>query len=311
MPMNSKVMKRIVFGVILIAATTALLWFDWWLGQAQICSSGGSTWKEFHPLASLPLLAVSCVLIVFAFREIRHLAHDAGVELLGFTGILGALALASSYYWFPIASQLLLDANVRMRDLASVQMLMMAVLFIAFFEQMICFRVEDALRRIGCTMLAVLYLGLGGLYILSIRKTYGVDMFVVFLVAVKFMDIGAYFTGTAIGRHKLIPWLSPGKSWEGLIGGLVVGAGATVGAVQLFALGGGGAPRLSIGQAAMFGAVVGLAGQFGDLCESLLKRAANAKDSGHLVPEFGGVLDILDSPLLAAPVAYVLLGFMP
>jgi phosphatidate cytidylyltransferase len=60
-------------------------------------------------------------------------------------------------------------------------------------------------------------------------------------------------------------------------------------------------------EAAVFGAVVGLVGQFADLCESLLKRAANTKDAGALVPEFGGLLDILDSPLLSAPVAMVLL----
>ena len=67
---------------------------------------------------------------------------------------------------------------------------------------------------------------------------------------------------------------------------------------------------LSLGEAAVFGVVVGAAGQFADLCESLLKRSAAVKDSGSLVPEFGGMLDILDSPLLAAPVAYLLLAVL-
>jgi phosphatidate cytidylyltransferase len=68
--------------------------------------------------------------------------------------------------------------------------------------------------------------------------------------------------------------------------------------------------RMSLAWAAGFGCVVGAVGQFADLCESLLKRSARIKDSGALVPEFGGVLDVLDSPLLAGPVAYVLLNLL-
>ncbi|MCP4379805.1 MAG: phosphatidate cytidylyltransferase, partial [bacterium] len=117
-------------------------------------------------------------------------------------------------------------------------------------------------------------------------------------------DIGAYFTGSAIGKHKLIPWLSPGKSWEGLIGGLVTAAGVSILITHLAGL------EIAIWQSAIFGVVIGLAGQFGDLCESLLKRSAKLKDSSKMVPEFGGILDIIDSPLLAAPVAYALFAIM-
>ena len=126
-----------------------------------------------------------------------------------------------------------------------------------------------------------------------------------FLAAVKFADVGAYFTGSAIGRHKLIRWLSPHKSWQGLIGGLAAAAGVSLLIVAALKIDG-----IHLWQAAVFGVVVGLAGLFGDLCESLLKRSANMKDSGSAVPGFGGVLDILDSPLLAAPIAYLLLAMM-
>ena len=125
-----------------------------------------------------------------------------------------------------------------------------------------------------------------------------------FLAAVKCTDIGAYFVGSAVGRHKLIVWLSPGKSWEGLIGGLAFAAGVSILVAWAWKI------DAAVWEAAVFGVAVALAGQFGDLCESLLKRSARVKDSGAALPEFGGVLDLLDSPLLAAPVGYVLLAAM-
>jgi phosphatidate cytidylyltransferase len=136
--------------------------------------------------------------------------------------------------------------------------------------------------------------------------TWGVPLLAVFLTAVKCTDMVAYFVGSAVGRHKLIPWLSPGKSWEGLAGGLIGGAGAA-----MLAAWGLGAKALAIWQAAGLGVALGAAGQFGDLCESLLKRSVQAKDSGSAVPQYGGVLDILDSPLLAAPVAWAILSAIP
>jgi len=105
--------------------------------------------------------------------------------------------------------------------------------------------------------------------------------------------------------------LSAGKSWEGLFGGLALGAGASVLAMlvmnQLTPLD---KPDLLIWQAALFGGIVGLAGQFGDLSESLLKRSAHVKDSGAVLPEFGGVLDIIDSLVFAAPIGIVVLSLM-
>jgi phosphatidate cytidylyltransferase len=147
------------------------------------------------------------------------------------------------------------------------------------------------------------YLGLGSAVVLRMRLAYGMPMLAIFLTAVKFTDIAAYFVGTAVGRHKLIPWLSPGKSWEGLVGGMAAAAG--VAALLAWALH---IRTMSVPTAACFGLLVGLAGQFGDLCESLLKRSASAKDSGVIIPEFGGVLDVVDSVLFSAPVALIVLA---
>lgn len=117
------------------------------------------------------------------------------------------------------------------------------------------------------------------------------------LVAVA--DVGAYFAGRAWGRRKLAPAISPGKTWEGLAGGLLLGA--LVGCGALAAWG-----RISWPWVAATLALIAL-GVFGDLLESLLKREAGVKDSGALLPGHGGVLDRIDSPLAALPVFALLL----
>ncbi len=123
------------------------------------------------------------------------------------------------------------------------------------------------------------------------------------LLVVKSTDIGAYFGGRYLGKHKLIPWLSPGKTWEGLFCGLataaLVGLGCSL--VWPHAL-----STITWPKALIFGIVIGGVGQAGDLLESLMKRDAQVKDSGNIIPGFGGLLDVIDSPLLAAPAAYLL-----
>jgi phosphatidate cytidylyltransferase len=120
-----------------------------------------------------------------------------------------------------------------------------------------------------------------------------------FLLVIWANDIAAYFVGLAVGRHKLAPRVSPGKSWEGAIGGLAGGLAAGVLLAGWLSLG--------RGQAAVWAAAVTLVSQAGDLFESALKRRAGMKDSGRLLPGHGGVLDRFDGVLLAAPVAYLLL----
>jgi phosphatidate cytidylyltransferase len=182
------------------------------------------------------------------------------------------------------------------------------VVIIAFAAQMARYRLDSPIGRVAATIFIPAYLGTCAACILALRISAGMPAFLVFLAAVKFTDIGAYFTGSAIGRHKLIPWLSPGKSWEGLAGGLALGVIAAV--AIWWALGHGGHSIIDGWRVALFGLAMGLVGQFGDLCESLLKRAASAKDAGRLVPRFGGVLDMIDSPLIAGPVALALWPLM-
>ena len=124
------------------------------------------------------------------------------------------------------------------------------------------------------------------------------------LLCVKFTDVGAFFGGKALGRNKLIPWLSPGKTWEGLFFGILT-AGIVGASMSPLISAKNGYP-LWWWKGALFGMIIGGIGQLGDLLESLMKRDAEVKDSGRLVPGFGGILDIIDSPLLAAPFAYLL-----
>jgi phosphatidate cytidylyltransferase len=168
---------------------------------------------------------------------------------------------------------------------------------------------ERALTNMALTVFIILYLGLLGSFAVRIRCLYmgpaGAALVVYFILTVKSSDIGAFFTGRAFGRHKLIPWLSPGKTIEGAVGAVLfsalVGAGGMLLWQRFPALG---VPPLGLTQALLFGAVMAVAGHLGDLVESAFKRDMGVKDSGQLVPAFGGLLDILDSPLFTAPIAW-------
>jgi phosphatidate cytidylyltransferase len=171
---------------------------------------------------------------------------------------------------------------------------------------------QEAITRMAGTLLATLYLGGLAWFLMALRVKHsihpdrygGTTMIVLMiLLVVKFTDIGAYFGGRAMGRRKMIPWLSPGKTWEGLFFGLLVAGG--VGALCARWIN---PPdyHLAWWKGLIFGILIGAIGQVGDLLESLMKRDAEVKDSGSLIPGFGGVLDVIDSPLLAAPFAYLL-----
>jgi phosphatidate cytidylyltransferase len=165
----------------------------------------------------------------------------------------------------------------------------------------------EAVTRIAVTLWQVAYLGLLASFLVQLRWLpgenaqpggRGVGALSLAIFVPKFCDIGAYFTGRLIGRHPMSPHLSPKKTWEGLAGGLALSAGTAVGINRLLPVLG------SAAAAAGFGILLGLAGVLGDLAESLIKRDCHTKDASHVMPGFGGVLDVIDSILFAAPVAY-------
>lgn len=157
------------------------------------------------------------------------------------------------------------------------------------------------------TALGLFYVWFLGAHLFAIRglgsaPRAGVGYLLVFLGVVKLGDAGAYFTGLRWGSRKLAPRTSPNKTVEGTLGGLATSVVAALALAPLFGLG------ASAAFWALFGLLVGIVAQAGDLVESALKRSVGVKDSGGLVPTFGGLLDVMDSPLLSAPVALWLLA---
>ena len=287
--MKKSMKVRIAFGTIMIVLLVGVFWLDGYLERQA---------DPIRPVVGIPLAGLMLLLTGLAVAEMAAFCAGAGVRILPFSALIGSGFLGTLPFWAQMRSPSPPSGEF-------VLLMLGATLLAVFAEQMIRSRTQDAIRSIACTALTILYLSVGAALMLAIRLTSGLGALILFLAAVKCTDIGAYFTGSAVGRHKMIPWLSPGKTWEGLLGGLAAAAGVSVGIAAAVP----GIP-LAPWQAAVFGAVVGLFGQFADLCESLLKRSADVKDSGSLVPEFGGVLDILDSPLLAAPVGYMMLKIL-
>jgi len=135
----------------------------------------------------------------------------------------------------------------------------------------------------------------------AVTASAGLCWLVALMLVVWGMDTAAYAGGKAAGRHKLCPKISPGKTVEGAIGGLLAAVALTAGMGRWLSL--------PLAHGLILGASIGVAGQVGDLFESLLKRRAGVKDSGSLLPGHGGVLDRFDSLLFAAPLAYFYLSF--
>ncbi len=125
-----------------------------------------------------------------------------------------------------------------------------------------------------------------------------------FVLITKFSDTGAYVVGSLIGRHKMIPRISPGKTWEGVVGALVITTGASLLFVYFL---GSHLAGMAWTHAVILGLLLGACAVVGDLIESIFKREAGAKDSGRFFPGIGGILDLVDSLLFNAPIMYLYL----
>lgn len=175
------------------------------------------------------------------------------------------------------------------------------LLFIGF-SLLFLFRIrtiETAARDVALALLAFLYIPFLLMHLVLLRQTpFGIQWLIVIMLIVMTNDSAAYYSGSAFGKHRLYLLVSPKKSIEGAIGGLLGSLVGTMLAKFTFF------PQLTFTEAAVTAIVIGMVGQAGDLFESLLKRSFGVKDSGTIIPGHGGVLDRLDSILFAAPITY-------
>ncbi len=183
-----------------------------------------------------------------------------------------------------------------------------AVVIAAFLQEMALYREPgEATARVARAAFVVIYLGVLASFLIQLRwlpdlagdlnRSRHALLLTVFVP--KCGDIGAYCTGRLFGRHKMTPLLSPKKTWEGAVGGIVLAAVTAIGVCAF-----GYRPDFWIAKAITLGVVLAIAGMLGDLAESLIKREGQKKDASQAVPGFGGVLDVIDSVLFAAPVSY-------
>ena len=296
---------RLITGPILILALLAIVFFD-----ERLAPSIG---EPALPRGSL-LVVVAIVAAVLASRELTTVlrAKQIAVQPLvfGWAAALGVIAM-----WIgPIAAGEAGGSGDALR-MGATPLLPVATgaaltLFAAALGRARTRSTDGAVGSIAAALFLFVYPGVMLGFLLQIRHAHSAWWIVGVVMATKACDIGAYFTGRSIGKTKLIPWLSPGKTWEGLVGGLILatatGAGLAAASRGLTNE----ADHVSIPIGMIAGFLFGGVGQMGDLLMSLCKRDAGLKDSSTLLPGMGGVMDVLDSPLLVAPIAWWLFAIV-
>ena len=293
---------RLTFGPIMIVAAFAVFWLDELVDGIRTprwLLDGVLPFHDTLPRGSVLFVVLVGVCVLAALelaRILRQNGIDASSRVMCGAALIG-LAVSSLV---PASAQ-----GVTSTAIVSSSAACVLLVSLAFYSR--DKTVEGVVAATGGTLLSFVYLGLLLGFMMVIRREHSAWVLLWILLVTKSCDIGAYFTGRAIGRHKLIAWLSPGKTWEGLGGGIVTSA--LVGALGVWVLNSrvlGMPDELSTGLVggAVAGVIFGIVGQGGDLIASLLKRDAGIKDAGSALPGFGGVMDVVDSPILVAPVAY-------
>jgi phosphatidate cytidylyltransferase len=184
-------------------------------------------------------------------------------------------------------------------------------LMAAFIGEIVRYQARGrTIATLSATILSFAYVGLLLTFVVQITfgaSGQGLLALLSLIVVVKMGDTGAFTVGSLFGRHKMAPKLSPGKTWEGAGGAMLFAVGGSWVVFHLLRprLISGEIPAPALWQWICYGLLVGVAGMLGDLAESLLKRDAGQKNSSAWMPGLGGVLDVLDSILFAAPVAYL------
>jgi phosphatidate cytidylyltransferase len=225
----------------------------------------------------------------YSLTKKLQLKADAGM------GYLGAALLFVGFVF---------DAPTRQPDLilASLAAFFIALLISQTFRFQADF--SKMLTGIGVTMLGVMYVAFLGGFLISVRTGFenrvnlSTHLLGYFFIVIFASDTGAYFSGRAFGKHKLAPAISPGKTVEGLIGGVIAAClGAAIATATFF-------PELPYAASIPLAIVLAVIGVLGDLAESAMKRGSKTKDAASILPGHGGLLDRLDSLLFGAPILY-------
>jgi phosphatidate cytidylyltransferase len=249
-----------------------------------------------------------CVLIsvfgLIALLEFYRMLDHKGLPNFKITGMIcGAVMLAGSFYYFAkIGPAQSYDFEVAV---------LLFFLLTVFGRQMFArLRHDEPLQTMAYTLFGLLYVlwlfnFTTKIVYLTPRSSTGVvtgQFYCLYLIAVtKFSDMGAYLTGSALGRHLMVPQISAKKTWEGFFGAL---AFSLLASLMLFKLMPGHLSALTWTHATILGLLLGFAAVIGDLAESIVKRSTGVKDSGNLLPGIGGALDLIDSLLFTAPLMF-------
>ena len=243
----------------------------------------------------IPFLLFILVIGTASFYEFAEMSKNKGENVNRIVGILTVvLFIVNAFYKF-IDLQLLL---------------LLSILLLLIFE---LFRNKgSAIHNVGSTLLGIFYIGLFSSSIIGIREFYsnslhynnGGLLIISIFITLWVTDSAAYFLGSAFGKHKLFPRVSPNKSWEGAIAGFVFSIIAMV-VLNKFLI-----SFISLADALVLGLIIGLFGQIGDLIESLLKRDAGVKDSSNIIPGHGGVLDRFDSLIFSSPFIFLYVAYL-
>lgn len=276
-------------------ATTVILW-------AAIIAA---LFSSNQLLSNGVCLLILIVLAVTGLAEFYGLAEKRGYACFKWCGILGGVLLLTGTFLHLTGHLGINDSPARANDFETG--------FLILFVLGLCVRQffsktnTTGILSIATTLFGLMYVPWLLNFIQKIIFFMDVEgryFLLYFILVTKFSDMGAYLTGSLIGRHKMIPRISPGKTWEGFAGAILASTGASVVFVHFF-----GARMFGVNafHAVVLGVVLGVAAVVGDLIESLFKREAGVKDSGQLFPGIGGILDLLDSLLFNAPIMYLYL----
>ena len=278
----SELGKRVASALVLAPVAVACIWFgDAALATLLACAAATGAW-EFYRLAAAGgarPFARSGIVAAGALPILVHAQALRVVEVPLTAAALFPLFLLGMAVW---------RRGVDGRPLLAVATTVLGVAYVA-----VPLAYGYALRTYGY----------------AVGRAAGTAVLMLPVLATWASDVGAYFAGRAVGGRKLIPAVSPGKTVAGALGGLAFTALVAV-LYERLALKPYAQLAFAPGRALLFGLLVSAAAQLGDLVESLLKRDAGVKDSSHLIPGHGGVLDRVDSLLFVLPVSYVVLGWL-